>query len=128
MAKELGLDATQAARLRQIVGGMRGEMASIAQSNPSPEERRTRMQSVFSNAALALRPELNAAQAARLDEWLAERGRASGNRARVFIQTPGGLRAVLLKIGISDGTQTEVLEGLKVGDEVVVGVDSSVRP
>lgn len=121
IAAELGLDATQAAKLRQIMGGMRGEMAAIAQSNPSPEERRSRMQGVFANAASALRPEMTPAQQTKLDQWLAERGRASGNRARVFVRTPQGLKPVLLKIGISDGSQTEVVEGLKAGDEVVVG-------
>ena len=127
MVAELGLDPSQAARLRQIMGGMRGEMAAIAQSNPTPDERRTRMQGVFANAAMALKPELAPAQQEKLDQWLAERGRASGNRARVFIQTAQGLKPILLKIGISDGSQTEVLEGLTAGQDVVIGVNTA-RP
>ena len=32
------------------------------------------------------------------------------------------LKPVPIKMGVSDGVQTEVLDGLKEGDEVVVGV------
>ena len=42
-------------------------------------------------------------------------------------QAPGGAggavsQAVQVKTGISDGNHTEVLEGLKEGDQVIVGV------
>jgi HlyD family secretion protein len=36
-----------------------------------------------------------------------------------------GLRAVPIKIGISDGIETEVLDGLKEGDQVVTGTTST---
>jgi HlyD family secretion protein len=122
MASELGLDAAQSARLKQILGGMRGEMASIMQSNPSPEERRARMGAIFANAAAALRPTLRTEQIPKLDQWLAERGRASGNRARVFVQGARGPEPKLIEIGLSDGSQTEVLSGLDDGQDVIVGV------
>jgi HlyD family secretion protein len=36
-----------------------------------------------------------------------------------------GLRAVQVKIGISDGIDTEVLDGLKEGDRIVIGTNST---
>jgi HlyD family secretion protein len=39
-----------------------------------------------------------------------------------------GLRAVTVKIGITDGIDTEVLDGLKEGDQVVTGATSSSTP
>ena len=39
--------------------------------------------------------------------------------------TKSGLRAVQIKIGISDGIDTEVLDGLKEGDQVVTSVTST---
>ena len=40
-------------------------------------------------------------------------------------EPPPALRAVEIKLGISDGSSTEVLEGLSAGDEVVTGISKS---
>jgi len=53
-------------------------------------------------------------------------GRGGGARGerKVYVIAPGSAKpeAVTVKLGISDGVSTEVLEGLKVGDVVVTGV------
>ncbi len=53
-------------------------------------------------------------------------GRGGGARGerKVYVLAPGAAKpeAVTVKLGISDGVSTEVLEGLKVGDMVVTGV------
>jgi HlyD family secretion protein len=52
----------------------------------------------------------------------------------VYIEEGGRLRPVEIRVGISDGRFTEILEGeLRPGDPVVVGqatskVDSTTRP
>ena len=38
------------------------------------------------------------------------------------------LKPVLIKVGISDGISTEVVEGLSEGDQVVTGVNSPEQP
>ncbi len=40
----------------------------------------------------------------------------------VYVQQDGALEPVKLKLGITDGRETEVIEGLKEGDAVVVGM------
>jgi HlyD family secretion protein len=62
---------------------------------------------VVPNAALrfSLLPDLSGIESPRA--WLAERGHAP--------------RPHILRLGLSDGTRTEVLSGLEVGDTVVVG-------
>jgi HlyD family secretion protein len=44
----------------------------------------------------------------------------------IFVMPPGGSKPapVTVKLGINDGVATEVLEGLKEGDLVVIGVTS----
>ncbi len=50
----------------------------------------------------------------------------SGKRAPVYKLTDGKPEQVILRIGASDGTRTEILDGeLKEGDEVIIG---SARP
>jgi HlyD family secretion protein len=52
-------------------------------------------------------------------------GNAAGSR-RVFVLTDGKPRAVTVKIGISDGSLTEIVEGpLKEGDRVIVDVGAA---
>ncbi len=47
---------------------------------------------------------------------------APGRMGRVYKPGPDGKPvAVTLRLGISDGKQTEVLEGLSDGDQVIVG-------
>jgi HlyD family secretion protein len=67
-------------------------------------------------------------------------GRAEGSKRsgsprgerKVYVLAPGAAKpeAIPVKLGISDGLTTEVLEGLKVGDAVVTGltVQTTARP
>jgi HlyD family secretion protein len=72
----------------------------------------------------AFRATLDAKQQAQWDAELA--ALSSGKRAPVYKLVDGKPAQVVLRVGASDGTRTEVLGGdLKEGDQVIVG---SARP
>jgi HlyD family secretion protein len=47
--------------------------------------------------------------------------KTGGNEKQVWIQQPTGMKAVKILIGSTDATHTEVLSGLKAGDEIIIG-------
>ncbi len=47
--------------------------------------------------------------------------KTGGSEKQVWIQQPTGSKAVKIMIGSTDPTHTEVLSGLKAGDEIIIG-------
>jgi hypothetical protein len=47
---------------------------------------------------------------------------ASPNHGRVYLLRDGGIEAVAVRTGLSDGLYTEILGGIAEGDELVVGL------
>ena len=45
----------------------------------------------------------------------------------IEVETKDGKRKVAVKVGVSNGAKTEVLSGLKEGDQVITGPFDSVR-
>jgi HlyD family secretion protein len=54
--------------------------------------------------------------------------RAHGRPARVYRLENGNPVAVNVRVGISDGQRTEVIDGLAEGDQVITGDASSGAP
>jgi HlyD family secretion protein len=94
-------------------GGGRGEDWQQRMQNMSPEERAA-MRAKFAGAAAARRPPQEV---------------STVRTVYIFDEPKGGsdkpvLKPVKVKIGISDGKDTEILDGLKEGDVVAIGVNT----
>ncbi len=57
-----------------------------------------------------------------------ERGPIAADRREVWVMRGGAPAPISIKVGISDGTHTEVVEGLREGEEVVVNAGAGVEP
>lgn len=126
LATQVGLDAAQLEKVDAITAGLRPRFAALREL---PEDERGK-------AAERVRAELRAQVAALLtpeqkpkyEQFIAEtaerRGGTGGStRGRVYVlDEQGQARAVAVRLGISDGSMTELLGGpLKAGEEVVTG-------
>lgn len=142
IAADLKLDPSQQAAFDQAVQGMRERMRSAFQGgaaaagnagagrpqNGGPGagggDRSARFADRLKKSFEGFRATLRAEQQQAWDTALA--ALASGKRAPVYRIVDGKPEAVVLRIGASDGTRTEILDGdLKEGDEVIIG---SARP
>ena len=124
LVTELKLDAEQQQRLEPIFAEMRGKFMALREM---PEEARAK-------AGNAIRAELRAKiedvlkpeQKMRYAEVAAEfGGRAGGGqttRGRLWMLADGKPRAIDVRVGLSDGSMTEVSgDGVNEGMEVIVG-------
>lgn len=84
---------------------------------------------LVANAALRFRPPADADRGANGSVAVDGDAAAPGRAGRVYVMAPdGALSAVPLRIGASDDTVTQVIDGaLKAGDRVVVGVRRAAR-
>ncbi len=130
----LNLSPEQQARLDPILEDNRRQMLALRQEGLSPWGHRWRAQQVRQATRARIREILTPAQQASYDDF-----RGSGDHrsvtGQVFVLGPDGKpRAVTLKLGITDGNVTEVLQGdLEEGQDVVIGTASgpgggSARP
>ncbi len=142
IAADLKLDATQQAAFDAALQGMRDRMrAAMAngggagqggqaggQNGGAPGagggDRSARFAERIKKNFEGFRASLRPGQQAQWDAALA--AMASGKRAPVYRLVNGKPEAVVLRIGASDGTRTEILGGeVKEGEEVIIG---SARP
>jgi HlyD family secretion protein len=84
---------------------------------------------LVANAALRFRPPADADRGANGSVAVDGDAAAPGWAGRVYVMAPdGALSVVPLRIGASDGTVTQVIDGaLKAGDRVVIGVRRAAR-
>jgi len=119
---ELKLDATQAAQLEPVFAELRQKMAAARELPAAERGRTTELARAAMRAKIVdvLRPE----QKARYDEMVAEGAGRSAARGRVFVLDDRGQpKAVDVRLGLADGSQTEVLgDSLPEGAQVVVGL------
>jgi HlyD family secretion protein len=124
LVRELKLDAEQQQRLDPIFNEMRNKFMGLREL---PEDARAK-------ASGAIRAELRdkiedvlkTDQRARYAEIVAEFAGRSGSgqttRGRVWVISEGKPRAIDVRVGLSDGTMTEISgEGIAEGLEVIVG-------
>jgi len=122
LVAELKLDAAQQARLEPIFAELRQKMGA---SRDLPEAERAK---AFDRARAEMRPKiaevLTPEQKTRYAELLAENAGRGSTRGRVYVlDADGAPRGVDIRLGLSDGAQTEVLGGdLAEGTEVIIGV------
>jgi HlyD family secretion protein len=122
LVAELKLDAAQQARLEPLFAELRQKTGA---ARDLPEAERAK---VFERARADLRVKvqefLTPEQKARYAELVAESAGRSATRGRVYVLDANGEpKSVDVRLGLSDGTQTEVLGGdLAEGTEVIVGI------
>jgi HlyD family secretion protein len=122
LVTELKLDAEQQGRLDPILGELRNKFMA---ARDLPEEQRGKALAAARNESRAriediLKPE----QKARYAELVAEQtGRAgTSTRGRVWVLADGKPKAIEVRVGLTDGTATEIAgEGIDEGTEVLIG-------
>ena len=123
IVEELKPDAAQRARLDQVFAELRARLAPL-RDIADPAERRRQGERLRTEArarvAELLRPDQKAAYEQLLSELAAARNAPA--TGRVWVLEGGTPKPVDVRLGLSDGTSTEILGGsLKAGTEVVVG-------
>jgi HlyD family secretion protein len=130
LVSELQLTAEQQAKLESILAAQKGRLSGMA-GLPAAERAKAAQRS-RAELRERLAEILDAEQKARLPGVLGEPGAAAQGGTRGRVHQPGEngtLRAVDLRLGVSDGTMTEVLAGpLQEGDEVIIGSGAAARP
>jgi HlyD family secretion protein len=129
LVTELKLDAEQQGRLDPILGELRNKFMA---ARDLPEEQRGKALAAARNESRArieeiLKPE----QRARYAELVAEQaGRAgTATRGRVWVLADGKPKAIEVRVGLTDGTTTEIAgEGIEEGAELLVGTQGVNSP
>ncbi|HEU0154055.1 MAG TPA: efflux RND transporter periplasmic adaptor subunit [Arenimonas sp.] len=122
-------DAAQAAMQERMAARMAarpaggapspGAMGAPGGAAPSAEAIRQRMAEAFSRNYAEFRDTLSPEQRARWDEEL--RALTTARRGVVWVLDQGQPRAVPVRLGVSDGTVTEVSGELAEGDALIIG-------
>jgi len=126
LVAELKLDADQQAKAEAIFAGMREKFMAM---RDMPEEERPkaaeRNRAEIREKMMAI---LNDEQKKRYAEIIAEQAGRAPSRGRVWVAEAGDKgkgqpKAVQLRLGLTDGSMTEIVGGdLKEGQEVLVGL------
>jgi HlyD family secretion protein len=126
MFAELKPDESQKAKLEQIFDDMRQKMAQL-RDLPKDGDRKKAGERMRAETRARVMEILTDAQKPVYDQLVAELGggrAAASASGRVWVLAADGApKPVEVRIGLTDGTSTEILEGpLKEGDEVILGV------
>jgi len=122
LTDELKLSSDQQRQLEDVVKETREQFAELGKSQLEPDQRRSRAMTLRRNMNAKVEGLLNEEQRPRYQELQAARGGAS-TAGQVWVLGPQGRPvAVNVRVGIGDGTVTELVGGdLKPGQEVIVG-------
>jgi HlyD family secretion protein len=121
LTRELGLTAEQQAKLETIQNETRDRIAGISADNPA--ERKKEIGRLRAQSRVQIAEILNEEQRKRYESMLAEQQGRAVTRGRVWVpDAKGAPKAVSVRLGITDGTFTELVgEDLKAGDAVIIG-------
>jgi HlyD family secretion protein len=122
LTDELKLSADQQRQLEDIVKDARQQFADLGKSDLQPDQRRAKAQTLRRNLHGKVESLLSEEQRPRYAELQGARG-AGSMPGQVWVLGPQGKpQAVSVRVGIGDGTVTELVGGeLKPGQEVIVG-------
>jgi HlyD family secretion protein len=125
LAADLKLDEVQK---RQLEGFVREARQAAAAEGPAttPEARRERARVVARAIGEKLRPILTAEQLPPYEAWLAERSARregdGGVPGRIYLLDSEGKPALTqVRLGATDGTNTEIVSGVEEGRRAVIG-------
>jgi HlyD family secretion protein len=121
LVKELALTPEQQKQVDPILEESRSQF--VALQRVPPEQRRTAALRAREEARQKIRALLAPEQQVRYDQMQPARAQGEGTPGRLWVLGEDGRpRAVTVRLGISDGTNTEILGGdLKDGQEVLIG-------
>ncbi|MGH6609067.1 MAG: efflux RND transporter periplasmic adaptor subunit, partial [Burkholderiaceae bacterium] len=124
LVSELKLDAEQQQRLDPIFAEMRNKFMGL---RDLPEEARARQSAAIRADMRArieeiLKPEQKARYAEMATEMAGRAASGQNTRARIYLLEAGKPRAVDVRVGLSDGTMSEVSgDGVVEGADVIIG-------
>ncbi len=129
---ELKPDEAQKARLDQVFATMRTKLTSLRDVQDEGERRKASLEArneMRREIEAALKPEQKPAWEKMLAETASGRGGASAavTAGRVYVLGADGKpQAVDIRVGLTDGTYSEVVSGaLKENDEVIIGTQDA---
>lgn len=124
LTRELKLDADQQQKLESIFAEQRQKMQGL--KGQSEAERRKQGERFRAESRARIAGMLNAEQRARYEEIIAEQTGRAASRGRVWaLGADGRPQALNVRLGLTDGTSTEVVAGdLKEGAQVIVGTEA----
>ena len=130
LTKELQLDAGQQAKLEAILNETRDRIGAIATEDKG--ERRKQSERLRADSRTRIAEILNPEQRKRYEEMTP--GRAGGGGRVVtsgriwMLDDSGKPKAVNVRIGLADGTYSELVSGeLKEGTQVIVGTQADAK-
>lgn len=109
-----------------LFGGRGGGQSGPGGGGSMPPQVRQRMLERFNQQFGAFRASLDDAQRAQWDAGL--KALLSARRAPVYRLANGRPERVMLRVGASDGSSSEVSGALAAGDEVIVGLNTAGGP
>jgi HlyD family secretion protein len=86
---------------------------------------RQRMQERFNQQFAAFRASLDDAQKAKWDAGMA--GLVTARRAPIYKLVDGKPQSAIVRIGVSDGTSTEISGDVQAGDAIIVGAERATK-
>ncbi len=122
-------DETQKAKLEEIFADTRRRIAKLRELSDAAE-RRKQIERVRAESRVRIGQALTPAQKPVYERLLAEFSgrRATATAGRVWVLEAGKPKPVELRLGLTDGSSTELLEGtLAEGAEVIVGLAAEKR-
>lgn len=122
LTDELKLTADQQRQLEDVVKDAREQFTELGKSNLEPDQRRAKAMTLRRNMNAKVASLLTEEQRPRYQELQTARGAGSA-AGQVWVLGPEGKpQAVSVRVGIGDGTVTELVGGgLKPGQEVIIG-------
>ncbi len=128
LTRALALTPDQQAKVRAIFKTMGETARTLRQDGVPPEQMRARFGQLRQKAMVEVASLLDDTQKAKLDRLRTARGQEPQVAAgRVYrLGADGTLTPVAVRLGLDDGSATELLGGaLKPGDEVATGIETN---
>ena len=128
IVEELKPSDSQKARLEEIFNESRQKFARV-RDVPTEAERRRQVERIRSETNARIAETLTPEQRPAWERLLAESGaRGQAAAGRVYVLDAGEPKPVELRLGLSDGSATELVSGpLAEGAEVIIGVGDAGR-
>jgi HlyD family secretion protein len=122
LVAELTLDAKQRAALDAVLAEAKDRFAAMS-TQGDPEQRRTEAREIRRRADEQIAAVLTPDQRERFEEMRSGKGRDAAARTVWVVGPAGAPVAVPVRVGITDGSFTEVVDGaLTAGQEVIIGI------